>query len=115
MDRLELQGVKSENVGLCLLREPSPRGLAFINKQVCGRDTSASCHLSLSPANTALPACCLCQVGWHGPTDPSKPLECMAGSVSCSAPNSQEVQGDVLGNGGEVAVVVACTLSNCEF
>jgi len=49
-------------------------GLAFINKLICGKDTSTSCHLSLSPENITLPACCFRQVGWHGPTDPSKPL-----------------------------------------
>lgn len=49
------------------------------------------------------------------PQIPERHRECMSGSASCSATNSQEVQDDVLGNDGEVAVVVAFTLSNREL
>lgn len=63
--------------------------LTFINKQVCGKDASPLCRQSLSPANTELPACCSCQVGWHGPQIPASHWEHMAGSASSSAISSK--------------------------
>jgi len=49
------------------------------------------------------------------PRIPVSHWEHTAGSASCSAMKYQEAWGDMLGNGREVAVVVAFTLSNCQF